>query len=344
MGITAYHRFEFALLTKQLTSLENVLLEITWPSEERKPSKYDTFFAKRITLPIEKHFFRKPSTRKIIDKQLEAIAQSYRVTEILVAQDLDARMQYCATYFGCAPAVVEDGMISYVQTVDRWRVLKRLLTYKLFLGSRYPNCWGMGFLPAARYFAFDTATAFPKIADREKIKAIEISTRSGLQDWTGLDRCLIVITQPLVEDDLATEESEAEVFEALGRAAAALQLKLLIRSHPRELPEMIERRIRAMQRGGARVDLTVLKDYEVIEEAFAAASNPPVFGFSSTALSNAQRINPKLKVLSAVRWLSRVPARERQVYVNALSKAGVTILEHLGGLEAALRSMHEQHR
>nr|WP_246550804.1 alpha-2,8-polysialyltransferase family protein [Bradyrhizobium liaoningense] len=342
MGITAYHRFAFALLSRQLDTRENVLLEVTWPGQERPPSRYDKFFTERISLPIEKHFFRKPAQRAAIDARLREIVSKYDVSEVLVAQDLDARMQYCATFFSRPISVVEDGMSSYVQTADPWRVVQRLITYKLFLGRRYLNFLGMGLLPAVNCFAFNPVTGFPKVADRNKIKPIAIPAGDGLQDHAHLDRSLIVVTQPLAEDDLATEDAEIEVFEALGRAAAALDMKLLLRSHPRESLKLIEKRIDAMRRGGARLDTTTLKDFEVIEEAFATGRNPPVFGFSSTALSNARRINPRLKVLSAVRWLSRVPPRELEVYVNALASAGVTILQDLSELEEALKSLHDE--
>ena len=340
IGITAYHRFEFALIAEQLAPCRNILLELVLPGENRKPSKYDELFLDRSTLTIERYFFHQQSERKLIDERLAAIAARHSIKEILVAQDLDARMQYCATFFRCPVTIVEDGFASYIQTVDPWRVAKRLATYRLFLGAaRYPNWRGIGYFPAERYFAFDSEHAFPRVLDRQRVIQIEIPSAPLVEISTEERRALIVITQPLREVGVASEEDENEILNALGCIAASLGIALLIRSHPGESASDAARRAECLRRHGAMVDSTSLSRFEVIEEAFVGRSVPPIFGFHSTALLNARRINPKSRVLSAVNWLSSAKPRVRQAYVDTLAKAGVEVLSDLQELRIELQSL-----
>ena len=243
--------------------------------------------------------------RWISENLLDQIADK---KEVFINDDKRWRNQLLLT--GLDPnyvSLIEDGMGAYIKNQYPLKdKIYRGIFLKFLFGDRLVHTGAISSLPADQFFAF-RKDAFPWYGKDRKLHILKFTQSNYIEKISrnissDLKRQiesadLLILTTPLIEDRILTEEQEYNAWKKLGKIISPCST-IAVKSHPRETKKYRDRRISLINQAFKNSTISHIMSHLPAELfLFKMFSTSILFSPNSTTLANIKSIRPDLKIL-----------------------------------------------
>ncbi len=204
-------------------------------------------------------------------------------------------------------SLIEDGMGAYIKNPHPLKEkIYRGLLLRIIFGNRLINTGAISSISADHFFAFRN-NAFPWFGTDRKlhildykhsqyIKKISQKLSFNKQKEEIISADLIILTTPLIEDRILSENDELNAWRKLSRLLAHPKI-IAIKAHPRENEQLFQKRLSRVRE--IFMNSKTFKIDNILPAEFLFSDNDiraKIFSPNSTTLANLRSIRPDLKI------------------------------------------------